>query len=76
MVLSTAKKNYWLMYDHVFLLTRRIVLFLIMVGSFLGGSACAANSDVYPDLVLPSILCYLITIVCIALLFKLSCGII
>ena len=75
MVKSTAKKNYWFMYDHVFLLTRRIVLILIMVGLFLGGSACAANIEVNDGLIAPTVICYFFLLVCIALLFRLSCGI-
>ena len=36
MVKSTVKKNWWLMYDHVFLLTRRLIPFLVLVVSLTG----------------------------------------
>ena len=33
LVKSTVKKNWWLMYDHVFLLTRRSILLVVFVTS-------------------------------------------
>ena len=40
MVKSTVKKNWWLMYDHVFLLTQRIIPFLIMAAFLAGTIIC------------------------------------
>ena len=36
MVKSTVKKNWWLMYYHVFLLTRRIIPLLVLVVAIAG----------------------------------------
>ena len=40
MVKSTVKKNWWLMYDHVFLLTQRIIPLLIMAALLAGTIIC------------------------------------
>ena len=46
MVKSTVKKNWWLMYDHVFLLTRRIIPFLIMAALLAGAFICWCQPSV------------------------------
>ena len=48
MVKSTVKKNWWLMYYHVFLLTRRIIPFLIMAALLAGAFICWCQPLVTP----------------------------
>lgn len=72
MVMSKVRKQ-CPMYDSVVFLTQRLIPISFMVILIIGGIICAMNIDKHPDMVLLTVLCFFLPVVCLVFMILTPC---